>query len=136
MKSSLACWTLVTLLAFGTLAGCSATSTKATDTSERTNSVDVSDSIRKSLDHAGYKGVTASHDRGRGVVTLSGQVEMDRDKSEAESIAKSMAGGQVVSNQIAVMGAGHMGNHGGGRMGAGSGHMGDRSRERRPESPR
>lgn len=137
MKTSNSCLTLVTLLTFGALAGCSATSTKSADATDSTTSTDVSDSIRKSLDQAGFRDVSASHDRGRGVVTLGGQVAMDRDKSEAESIAKSLAGGQAVSNQIAVMGAGHMGNHGGGRMGeAGAGHMGDRSRERRPESPR
>ena len=103
-----------TLLAFGSLAACSATSTKSADVSDSAKSVDLSDSIRKSLDKAGYKDVSASHDRRMGVVTLGGHVGMDRDKSEAESIAKSMAGGQVVSNQIAVMpmGGEHMGNMG------------------------
>ena len=113
MKTSKACLSLLTLLAFGTLAGCSATSTKSADVSDNTKSAAMSDGIRRSLDQAGFKDVTASHDRSRGVVTLGGQVEMDRDKSEAESIAKSIAGGQIVSNQIAVMpmGAGHMGDH-------------------------
>src|SRR3984893_5624906 len=37
-----------------------------------------------------------------GVVTLGGHVAADADKAEAESIAKSMAAGQVVANQIAV----------------------------------
>jgi hyperosmotically inducible periplasmic protein len=39
-------------------------------------------------------------------VTLGGHVAADADKSQAESIAKSIATGQVVANQIAVMPAG------------------------------
>jgi osmotically-inducible protein OsmY len=74
--------------------GCSGTPTK---------SPDVSDSIRKSLDQAGLKDVSVSQDRDKGVVTLGGHVAADADKSQAESIAKSIATGQVVANQIAVM---------------------------------
>ena len=87
---------LVTLLSFlivGTLVGCSGT----------TKSPDVSDSIRKSLDQAGLQDVSVSQDRDKGVVTLGGHVPSDGDKSQAESIAKSIAGGQVVSNQIGVI---------------------------------
>jgi hyperosmotically inducible protein len=36
-------------------------------------------------------------------VTLGGQVAMDNDKARAESIATSIAGGQVVADQIAVV---------------------------------
>jgi hyperosmotically inducible protein len=82
------------LLAMGILAGCSQTVTK---------SPDVSDSIRKSLDQAGYKDVTVSQDRDKGIVTLGGQVVSENDKSQAESLAKSLAGTQVVANQIAVL---------------------------------
>ncbi len=84
---------LVTLLIVGTLLGCSGT----------TNSPDVSDTIRKSLDQASLKDVSVSQDRDKGVVTLGGHVPSDGDKSQAESIAKSIAGGQVVSNQIGVI---------------------------------
>ena len=84
--------TLLTLLIVGTLAGCSGT----------TKSPDVSDSIRKSLDQGGLQDVSVSQDRDKGVVTLGGHVPSDGDKSQAESIAKSIAGGQVVSNQIGV----------------------------------
>jgi hyperosmotically inducible periplasmic protein len=66
-------------------------------------SPDVSDSVRKSLDRAGLKDVSVSQDRDKGVVTLSGQVPSGVDKSQAESIAQSIAGGQVVSNQIGVI---------------------------------
>ena len=64
---------------------------------------DVSDSIRKSLDQAGLKDVTVSQDRDKGVVTLGGQVASEDGKSQAESLAKSLAGAQVVANQIAVI---------------------------------
>ena len=84
---------LVTLLIIGALAGCSGT----------TKSPDVSDTIRKSLDQASLKDVSVSQDRDKGVVTLGGHVPTDGDKSQAESIAKSIADGQVVSNQIGVI---------------------------------
>jgi osmotically-inducible protein OsmY len=78
----------------GTLVGCSTTSTKTAD---------VSGSIRTSLDQGGLKDVSVSQDRDKGVVTLGGHVAADSDKSQAESIARSIAGAQVVSNQIAVI---------------------------------
>ena len=78
----------------GTLAGCSTASTRVPD---------ASDSIRASLDQAGLKDVSASQDRDKGVVTLSGNVAADADKAQAESIARSFAGAEVVSNQIAVL---------------------------------
>jgi len=88
------CLSLVAVMAVGTLVGCSTASTKAAD---------VSDSIRTSLDQAGLKSVTETQDRDKGVVTLGGQVSADDDKAQAESIARSFAGHQVVSNQIAVV---------------------------------
>jgi osmotically-inducible protein OsmY len=66
-------------------------------------SPDVSDSIRKSLDQSGLKDVSVSQDRDKGVVTLGGHVAADADKAQAESIANSIAAGQVVADQIAVM---------------------------------
>lgn len=76
------------------LAGCHGTVGK---------SPDVSDSIRKSLDQSGLKDVTVSQDHDKGVVTLGGHVAADADKAQAESIANSIAAGQVVADQIAVM---------------------------------
>jgi osmotically-inducible protein OsmY len=81
------------LLAAGILAGCSQTP----------KSPDVTASIRTSLDQAGFKDVSVSQDREKGVVTLNGHVPSDGDKAQAQSIATSVAGGQVVSNQIAVL---------------------------------
>ena len=75
------------------LAGCSA-STKAPD---------VTGTIGDSLNQAGLKDVSVSQDRDKSVVTLKGSVAADSDKMRAESIAKSLAGGQVVANEIAVL---------------------------------
>jgi hyperosmotically inducible protein len=94
MKVFTLCLTSLALLVVGTLVGCSETATK---------SPDVSGSIRKSLDSDNLKDVSVSQDRDKGVVTLGGHVAAEGDKSHAESIAKSIAGAQVVSNQIAVL---------------------------------
>ncbi|MGB9455863.1 MAG: BON domain-containing protein [Bryobacteraceae bacterium] len=88
------CLSLLAVVAIGTLIGCSTTSNKTAD---------VSASIRTSLDKAGYKDVSVSQDRDKGVVTLGGHVAAENDKSQAESIASSIAGAQVVANQIAVI---------------------------------
>jgi hyperosmotically inducible protein len=95
MKLSKVFWLrFLALTIVGVLAGCGNVSTK---------SPDVSDSIRKSLDQAGLKDVSVSQDRDKGVVTLGGYVAVDAGKSQAESIAKAIAAGQVVANQIAVI---------------------------------
>jgi hyperosmotically inducible protein len=84
----------LTLLALATTLGCSKPSTE---------SPDVSDSIRKSLDQSGFKSVSISQDRDKGVVTLGGQVASESEKAQAESLAKALAGAQVVADQIAVI---------------------------------
>jgi hyperosmotically inducible protein len=94
MKTTNLLVTLLMLLAIGTMVGCSGPSSK---------SLEVSESIRKSLDQAGLKTVSVSQDRDKGIVTLGGQVTSENDKSQAESLAKSFAGAQVVADQIAVI---------------------------------
>jgi osmotically-inducible protein OsmY len=94
MKMFKPCLSLLAVLAVGTLVGCSSMSSK---------SADVSDSLRASLNQAGLKSVSATQDRDKGVVTLGGHVAADSEKAQAESIAKSIAGNQVVSNEIAVI---------------------------------
>jgi osmotically-inducible protein OsmY len=59
--------------------------------------------MRAALDQAGFKDVSATQDRDKGIVTLGGHVARDGDKAQAESIARSIAGTQVVANQIAVI---------------------------------
>jgi hyperosmotically inducible protein len=85
---------MLTLLAIGTMVGCRGASAK---------SADVSDSVRKALDQAGLKEVSVGEDLDRGIVTLGGQVTTQNDKAQADSLAKSLAGGQVVADQIAVV---------------------------------
>ncbi len=85
------------MAAAGSFAGCSSSVTK---------SPDVSSEVRRSLDAANLKDVSVSQDRDKGVVTLGGHVATDTDKAQAESIAKAGAGGQVVSDQIAVLPSG------------------------------
>jgi hyperosmotically inducible protein len=91
---------LVAILHFamvGAQAGCS----------ETNKAPDVTDHIRQALDQAGYKDVSVSQDRDKGVVTLTGTVPTESDKSQAEAIAKSGAGSQVVADQIAVRSPGN-----------------------------
>jgi len=67
---------------------------------------DVSASIRIALDQAGFKKVSVTEDRGKGVVTLGGNVGADTEKAQAEALARSLAGGEVVADQVAVLPAG------------------------------
>jgi hyperosmotically inducible protein len=94
MKTAQLFFALLAVLAAAILAGCSTTVAK---------SPDISDSIRKSLDESGFKTVSVSQDRDKGIVTLGGQVASENAKLDAESLAKSMAGTQVVADQIAVI---------------------------------
>ena len=77
----------------GILAGCSQT----------VKSPDVATSIRAALDQAGFQKVSVDQDRDKGVVTLGGHVAADADKAHAEALAKSLAAGEVVADQIAVL---------------------------------
>jgi len=83
----------LTVVAVGILAACSQTVKPPT----------VAASIRTALDQAGFKKVSVDEDRGKGVVTLGGNVGADADKAQAEALAKSLAGGEVVADQIAVL---------------------------------
>src|SRR5215471_18208497 len=70
--------------------------------SDRAKAPDVTSDVRHALDQAGLNDVTVKQDRDKGVVTLSGNVPTDDDKSRAESVAKSAAGNQVIANEIGV----------------------------------
>lgn len=91
---------LVAIAIAGTLAGCTSTP----------KSPDVADTIQKSLDQAGFKDVSVSQDRDKGVVTLKGHVAADGDKAQAEQLAKSLAGAQVVADEISVLPPGNVGD--------------------------
>jgi osmotically-inducible protein OsmY len=86
--------TALLVLAAAALVGCSQSATK---------SPDIAADVRASLDQAGFKDVTSTQDRDKGVITLGGHVADDSSKRQAESIATAHAAGQVVANQIAVI---------------------------------
>jgi hyperosmotically inducible periplasmic protein len=94
MKTTKLLIAVLALLSVGTISGCWGNSSK---------SPDVSGTIRKSLDQAGLKDVSVSQDRDKGIVTLGGNVPSQDDKTQAETLAKSLAGAQVVADQIAVV---------------------------------
>jgi hyperosmotically inducible protein len=70
--------------------------------SEKQKAPDISGDVRNALNQASLNDVSVSQDRDKGVVTLTGQVASPDDKARAESIAKSIAGGEVISNEIGV----------------------------------
>ena len=94
MKARVVSLTVGTLLALYSVTGCSRPSSK---------SPDVSSAVRHSLDQAGLKDVSVDQDRDKGVVTLGGHVATEDAKSQAESVARLVAAGQVVANQVAVI---------------------------------
>jgi hypothetical protein len=85
--------TLLILLAAAKLAGCSSV----------TKTPDVSNEIRKALDQANLKTVSIDQDRDKGVMTLCGHVAAEAGKKNAKGMARSIADGQVVADQIAVL---------------------------------
>jgi hyperosmotically inducible protein len=92
----------VAILCIGLSQACSnntnADNTAATDR----KAPDVADNIRQSLDRASLNDVTVKQDRDSGIVTLGGHVSSDLAKSQAETLAKELAAGQVVANEIVV----------------------------------
>jgi hyperosmotically inducible protein len=87
--------TMIVIIAFGIAlaVACSDRPPKAPD---------VTSDIRHALDQASLNEVSVSQDRDKSVVTLTGNVSTDGDKARAESIARSIAGTQVVSNEIGI----------------------------------
>jgi len=81
------------LAAMGVLAACSSTP----------RSPDVAANVRNSIKSESLKDVSVSQDREKDVVTLTGKVRSEADKAQAESLAKSIAAGQVVADEIAVI---------------------------------
>lgn len=94
MKSFTLLSSFLAILSLATLISC---------TPEAKKSAEVSSSIRMALDNAGLKDVSVNQNREKGVVTLGGQVTVDTDKAQAATIAKNLAGEQVISNEIAIV---------------------------------
>jgi osmotically-inducible protein OsmY len=86
----------ITLVAIATFSGCATSSAK---------SPDVSAVIKASFGDAGLKAISVAQDRHKAVVTLTGKVSSDMERSEAESIARSLASGEIVGNEIEVISA-------------------------------
>ena len=84
---------ILALLLAVSVAGCSEPSRQ---------SPDVTRDVRSALEQARFTDVSVSQDREKGVVTLTGHVTAERDKLQAQSITQTIAGPQVVANQIEV----------------------------------
>jgi hypothetical protein len=92
------CPPLLMLALLGTQFACS---TKATGPAS--NPSDVSGRIRESLDRAGFTDVSAGEDRATGGITLGGFVASRDGSLHAGSIAKSIAPGKVISDEIVIV---------------------------------
>lgn len=68
----------------------------------RANTPDVKNQVQDSLKANNLGDVKVDQDRDKGVVTLSGEVKTQEEKTHAEEVAKENAPGMVVSNEIAV----------------------------------
>jgi len=71
-------------------------------TSNKANTPDVKDQVSKALANAGYKDVKVATNNDKQLVTLTGDVKTQEDKDKAEELAKSVAAGFVVANEIGV----------------------------------
>ena len=94
MKNVKPAFALLALVSLGSLLGCSKTASKVPD---------LNTTLRTSLNQAGLKDVTSSQDAEKGVITLGGRVPAESDKAQAGNLAKSMAGTEVVANEITVI---------------------------------
>src|SRR5579884_4828 len=63
---------------------------------------DVKDQVSKALDNAGYKDIKVAVDHDKELVTLTGDVKSQDDKSRAEELAKNNASGYVISDEVGV----------------------------------
>jgi hyperosmotically inducible protein len=68
-----------------------------------TKAPDVTATVKDALKQVDLQNVTVSQDRDKAVVTLSGSVSEESDRVRAGEIARSVAGNQVVANEIAVL---------------------------------
>ena len=69
----------------------------------RRQNASVKDQVSNSLHHAGMTDVNVDEDRGRRLVTLTGNVKDDGIKQQATQLAQNNAPGWAVSNEIAVL---------------------------------
>jgi hyperosmotically inducible periplasmic protein len=79
------------LLALGLIAGC-----------DKPQHPPVKDNVSASLKANNLGDLSISEDREKGVVTLTGDVQSEDQKSQAEALAKSAAPGYVIANEVGV----------------------------------
>ena len=70
--------------------------------SQNQKSPDVKTDVEIALGQAGFRSITVSQDRDKGVITLSGDVQTEADKQRAEEVTRSFANSLVIANQIGV----------------------------------
>lgn len=58
--------------------------------------------VSKALEQADLKDVNVSEDRDKNTITLGGKVHSQEAKDKAGDVAKSVAGGRIVANEISV----------------------------------
>jgi osmotically-inducible protein OsmY len=68
----------------------------------KANTPDVKQQVSKSLDNAGFKDIKVDVDKDKQLLTLTGDVKNQDDKDRAEQIAKTVADGFVISNEIGI----------------------------------
>jgi osmotically-inducible protein OsmY len=85
-----ACLSLALLL---WAAGCS---------SQKANAPSYKDAVQTAMNNDNFKDVKVDEDRDKGVITLSGKVTSEDDKTKAEQDAKTAAPGLIIADQISV----------------------------------
>lgn len=91
MKSS-----ILALVAVAGLLACAACSSKTGD------NVSYKESVKQALQQAELTDVSVSEDRDKNTVTLAGTVHSDDAKAKAGDVAKGVAGGRIVVNEVSV----------------------------------
>jgi hyperosmotically inducible protein len=71
-------------------------------TSNKASTPDVKDQVSKALDNAGYKDLKVAVNNDKQLVTLTGDVKTQEDKTRAEELAKNAAAGYVISDELGV----------------------------------
>lgn len=69
---------------------------------QKTRHPDVKDAVNTAMTRNNLGVVKVSQDREKGVLTLSGDVETDDQKTQAENVASQAAPGYAISNEIGV----------------------------------
>jgi hyperosmotically inducible protein len=72
--------------------------------SHRANTPSEKKAVANALDQAGYKNISVSEDRDKGVITLKGDIATQADKERAEGIARETANNSVIANELMVTG--------------------------------